>query len=196
MFTLEPKKMVLNDVPVTKIEVRPGTFAGFVSAWVENSGGKKASVAVNRARVVQQTTFYSGEDVIKVDPFDLSDIPVDVARLLFKEINRDPEGTVAPELLSGDGVSTPMLVKLGVPITMSVDKKQVEVSELEFFAKTLQDIEEIVAAPDDMSAVLAMLESLANPVAINTLTRLPSWAVNQVSIPDGLFMLNKVLPAF
>jgi hypothetical protein len=71
------------------------------------------------------------------------------------------------------------------------------IEELEFQAKTYGDIEAVLAENDGGLQSLLFIENLAKPITSNLkLQALPSWAVNQITPVDGLFIANTVMPRF
>lgn len=123
---------------------------------------------------------------------DLLNLPVKYARQVRKALDGDfaPVGKILKE---GDGITTPILYELGTPLT--TDKGAV--TELEFIAKTLGDIEDVMAAENGFTQSLELLQSVASPLGADVqLMRLPSWAVEMITAEDGLMIATKVLPSF
>lgn len=101
------------------------------------------------------------------------------------------------EVLSqGDGISAPILYRLGTPLrTGGQDPFPIE--ELEFSARTYGDIEEVLAGESPMAQALLLIQTCAKPVGGPVqLQALPSWAVTQIAIADGLKIATDVLPSF
>lgn len=97
-----------------------------------------------------------------------------------------------PEILSkGDGISQPVHLKLGSPIKVS---KGDPISELEIKAETLGQLEDAIVAESSQEQALAVL-AIAKPVN-SSLSTLPSWALDQITVADGVFIMTKVLPGF
>jgi hypothetical protein len=103
----------------------------------------------------------------------------------------DTEGT--PEILSkGDGIAQPVHIRLGTPIKM---QKGDPISELEIRAQTLGQLEDAIVAESSQEQALAVL-AIAQPAANSSLSVLPSWAIDQITVADGVFIMTKVLPSF
>jgi hypothetical protein len=106
---------------------------------------------------------------------------------------------VPGEILSkGDGAFSPMLFKLGTPIKLSSNEGDIEISEIEFQAKTFGDIENVLAA-DGLEQTIVFIRDCGTPVIVNSdkkLMCLPESAIDQISAEDGVAITNKVIPSF
>ena len=102
----------------------------------------------------------------------------------------DDAGEVIGE---GDGALTPILYRLGKPIIAP----NVVVEELEFMARTLMDIEDVLSAESASAQTLELLK-IAKPIVPNNpgLVRLPDQWLGQITIVDGHTIADKVLPRF
>lgn len=123
---------------------------------------------------------------------DLLNLPVSYARQVRKALDTDfhSPGKIIKE---GDGITTPILFELGTPL--KTDKG--EVTELEFIAKTLGDIEDVLSAENGFTQSLALLSTVASPLGADVqLMRLPTWGVEAITSEDGLMIAQKVLPSF
>jgi hypothetical protein len=111
--------------------------------------------------------------------------------------DKQADGEIVRE---GDGATTPIVVRLGTPIKLAgasgTDDAVIE--ELEFRAQTLAHFEEVMAQDRESDQTLALIRTCAKPVMATDegLHVLPSWAVDQISISDGLTIQKKVLPVF
>ncbi|MGL5736568.1 MAG: hypothetical protein ACRCYS_17025 [Beijerinckiaceae bacterium] len=107
-------------------------------------------------------------------------------------LSLDPPGEVIGD---GDGFKSPILYRLGTPLKLADG----EISELEFTMKTYGDVEDILCSENMPQQVLAALKASAKPIgtgSASTLQVLPSWAVEQMTLADGLAIGDKVLPSF
>ncbi|MGQ2901735.1 hypothetical protein [Neoaquamicrobium sediminum] len=100
-------------------------------------------------------------------------------------------GSKAEILSKGDGLSAPVLVKLGTPLVMG---KGDPITEIEIKAETLGQLEDAIIAETSQEQAMAVL-TIAKPVN-STLQALPSWALDQITVSDGVFIMTKVLPSF
>jgi hypothetical protein len=83
--------------------------------------------------------------------------------------------------------------QLGKPIP--TDKGNI--TELEFQASTLGDIEEVLYRSNGNAQALALIRSVASPLGQETtLMSMPDWAVDAISIADGVTIREQVLPRF
>lgn len=196
-------QIIQLDEPVTireqgavKITVAPLMFSTFVriseKALLLQSSKRPLNVLLQRLRMQTQVTFHTVNDqTFKLSDEDLATLPAAVARKIVPLLALD-EGGPGELLSDGDGLSAPVHVKLGTPIKAGGDK---EFAELEFLAKTYSDIENILVADQPIFQTFALIEGLANPID-GSIERLPSWAIDQITIADGVFILNNVLPRF
>jgi hypothetical protein len=107
---------------------------------------------------------------------------------LMSVTNVDPEGEV---LLDGDGIDTPIHIRLGTALDLG---HGTQVTELEFVGQTLGDIEDVLVAPNEVEQAMALIRR-ARPVdgGLLTLTR---EAIDQITMMDGAFVQQRVLPRF
>ncbi|QIW87518.1 tail assembly chaperone [Agrobacterium phage OLIVR4] len=71
------------------------------------------------------------------------------------------------------------------------------ITELEFHAKTYGDIEAVFAEDNAAEQTILFIENIAKPITSNLkLQALPSWAVDQITPNDGIFISRFVLPRF
>ena len=82
---------------------------------------------------------------------------------------------------------------LGTPISTGQGKDPI--SELEFHAQTYGDIEDVMAAPDGIQQTVKLIALVAKPLG-SSLTALPSWAINLITVTDGITIQREILPRF
>lgn len=151
---------------------------------------------VKRARIFQQMTAYNEKGKADFTEVELSALPPALGKKISRAVDDVLDQKEECKILSdkeSDGVSEPILVKLGSPLTMGTES----ISELEFQAKTYGDIEAVFAENDAALQSLLLIENVAKPITSNLkLQALPSWAVNQITPMDGIFIANNILPRF
>lgn len=120
----------------------------------------------------------------------INEVAVDLATKKVKDI----DVPVQPEIITkGDGIVTPILVALGSPIQMQGGK---QIAELEFLASTFGELEAAVLSDNQIERTIDLL-AIAKPVGADlSLTSLPSWALDQISLEDGLWLTSQVTPSF
>jgi hypothetical protein len=183
---------------ITSISVHQMTFVDLASAVKEAQAVKGVNFdsALQRQRMILQTHFMAGTERVIPEQQDVMKLPASVARAIIAELD---DGLVAGDgkiLSEGDGSVTPIHIRLGDPIKLKDGKgKASEIAELEFLAPTYGDIEDVLAATDDISKAFMLLEKVASPVGFS-LPRIPSGAISQISMADGLMIMRKVLPLF
>lgn len=191
--------LTLGERRVSSIAVSPIFFAEYLRIMGDAASSARTPDDVNRmsfrARVKHQTTLIldNGEKA-KFDDKTYSGMHPRLGIAIKQAINAVPADGDAAMLHKGDGVSAAVHIKLGTPIKATSGKDAKDIAELEFRAKTLGEMEDVIVADGRAEQVLALMK-MAKPVGA-TLLALPSWAVDQISLADGLFILNEVLPCF
>lgn len=150
-----------------------------------------------RAKAQVKCTLSTGLSISMTDAL-LNKMPIHYAMRLKDAVNEsmlsgDPLN--APKLLGeGDGIATAIHLKLGIPIKFQGDKPPI--TELEFRADVFEDLEDAILADNRVQQVLALMK-IAKPVdGPGGLTALPSWAIDQLSFEDGMFIASQILPNF
>ena len=139
--------------------------------------------------------------VIKLDDDSINLIPAIYAFKLKDAIadalSSSSDDSEKPEMINkGDGLLTPIIVRLGKPIRMKKGQTEtIEIAELEFQADKLLDVEDILVADNKLTQTVALLK-IAKPLGAGTLTSMPTWAYDMITLTDGAFLLGQVLPVF
>lgn len=192
-------QIIKADIPladgITEFHVSPISFLKFINVIdsVVAVDQSESEVLINRARILAQTTAHKADGTaVSLDHAKLTSLPRKYASLLLRAIavNDSERGEV---ISKGDGISTPVLYRLGSPLVSG----DITISELEFQAKTFGDVEHVLAESMPIKQVLALLKHNAVPVLNNTrLQKLPDSAIEAVSLVDGAVILESVLPSF
>lgn len=124
----------------------------------------------------------------------ISMMPPRIGREVAYAVDFDP----APEtiiLADGNGFEKPILIKLGSPIGQqnTTAGENADISELEFQVKTFGQLENILSEDNNMRRAAELISHVAKPAGM---LQLPTWAVDQISMQDGLFIMNEVMPRF
>jgi hypothetical protein len=93
----------------------------------------------------------------------------------------------------GDGIDKAIVYELGTPISVGQGKPPIK--ELEFQASTYGDVEDVLAVDAPIQQAAVLISTVAKPLG-TSLSLLPSWAVNLVTVADGVTISNHVLPRF
>jgi hypothetical protein len=150
-----------------------------------------------RAKVQVKATLFTKEVITLTDNL-ISKMPIPYALRLKDAINEAmlaPDDASKPEILGeGDGIAIAIHLKLGNPIKFGGDKPPI--TELEFRADVFEDLEEAILADSRVDQIVGLFK-IAKPVdGPEGLIALPSWAFDQLSFEDGMFIANKILPNF
>jgi hypothetical protein len=189
----------IGDKVIDTINVSPLTFVEFVEIHsTALRAGRKYTVAMQRARIKKQVKFISNGETIPIDDISIGQLPAPVARAIVTGFTVVSEGEVRGKLISeGDGVTTPMLYQLGTPLVMTSGKEgEIVIRELEIMAATYADIEEVLAANNQVNETMEILRNIAAPVGVPGLMRLPGWALDRITVADGFTIMEDVLPRF
>jgi hypothetical protein len=188
-----------GDISISSIEIKPISFMSFATAAVRSSGGRDEKVAQRqffRERIKMQVTATGSTGEVPLDDVLISMMPLKYALALKDALNVvslvNDKGDC--ELIhQGDGIVSPIHIKLGTPIQAQGGKA---ITELEFMAGTLGDLEDAVVADHPLERTMALIK-IAKPVmSEGNLMVLPSWAAEQISLSDGLWINTKISPSF
>jgi len=180
---------------VDGVVVRPLTFKGFAEVLNEAQNMKAPrtfDARLRRLRMARQVQYYSNGAVVPVDVEDIPKLPIPAARAIAAQLD-EGEGKAGKIVRDGDGIDKSIVYQLGTPIPVGAGKEPI--TELEFCAKTYGEIEDVMAAPDSIQQTALLIETIAKPTT-GSLLQLPSWAVNQIKIGDGVTIARLITPRF
>lgn len=203
--TLEPEYTVDGQtiVELNVSEINFKQFCDLVDSSTIASNEQASQRKMFRARVKAQVkcklkVANGSGSVIPMTDTLLNKMPIPHAVRLKDAVNEamlsgDPENS--PKLISnGDGIATSIHLKLGVPIKFQGDKPPI--TELEFRADVFEDLEDAILADNRVQQIFGLMK-IAKPIdGPENLSSLPTWAVEQLSFEDGMFIANQVLPSF
>lgn len=185
-------KVLVGGKEVSSIEVAPLTFVELVNLWDRITDTRKPEAALQRARIMHQTRFSVGKEVVQAGPEDLTVLPYPVAKSIIDALNigQGKEGGKVDG--SGNGMTSPALYKLGTPIELvsGSEKEPVVITELEFSAGSYGEMEDVLAADSEMHKALELIR-ICTPVGTN-LSRLPGWAVDRITVADGVGVMQNI----
>jgi len=190
------QELHFGDTPVDRIEVHSLSFSELTKLWEDLETSKeKPEVALQRARIRYQTHFLSSGKRVHPTADQLSQLPAAIARKIVAALP-EGQGPVGEIIGDGDGATAPVIYKLGTPIAMKgKDGNEIRIEELEFMASTYGEIEDILAAETEVLRTLALL-AVAKPIGAPGLTVLPQWAVDRISLSDGVTIMRDVASRF
>lgn len=191
-----------GEAAIDTIAVAPLTFAAFAGLWRQTADemrGKDgaASALLQRKRIAYQAHFMASGRRVIPDAANITQLPIPVVKGIIRLLDVG-EGE-AGAMLSGsgaDGISVPLHYKLGTPITAKMNGKDITIGELEFQAQVYGDIEDVLAEDGDVPQALALIRKVASPVGVGSLTSLPGWAVDRITVADGVTIMRQILPRF
>lgn len=187
----------VGEEAATKVKIAPLLFKRFVDITRDVLAARTAKQKIEplmlRARIRAQCTFMTAaEKAIPLSEEILTTLPAAAAKLVVPALTFD-EGKQG-ELLSeaADGIGAPIHYRLGAPIKGANGKS---IAELEFLCKTFGDLEDVLAGDQPMFQTVDLISGVARPVD-GSMLALPSWAIDQITLADGMFIMNKILPRF
>lgn len=189
-----PITLQLDDRLIDGAVVKPLTFSGFAECISEAQlmrEPKTMEGRVRRVRMFKQVTFYADGVVAPVSMVDMLKLPIPSARMITTRLD-DSEGKAGKVIRPGDGIDQAITYELGTPILL---QGKDPITELEFSAKTYGDIEDVMAATDQFQQTSLLIATTAKPLG-TSLTLLPTWAVAQITLADGVAIMREVLPHF
>lgn len=195
---------IVKEAKVTHVEVHPISFMKFVDlasgvqrSMGNNSDEKLYSKLLFRARIKAQVKAFAGTSPVALDDITIGQMPAILAvqiRSSLTDANFEETDQMPQVVSKGDGVSSPVHIKLGRPIKVGEGKSSL--AELEMLATNLDQLEDAILADNKLEQVASIIK-IAKPVSTDSsLMALPSWALDQISLQDGLWMMTAVLPSF
>jgi hypothetical protein len=185
----------LGDTLIDGAVVRPLSFSAFVeciTAAQTMTQPKIFEARLRRLRMLRQVTYYAGNAPVQVSQEDVLKLPIPSVRTITARLD-DGEGTAGRIVREGDGIDKAIVYELGTPIPVGQGKPPVK--ELEFQASTYGDIEDVLALEVQVQQALVLITTVAKPLG-TSLSLLPSWAIQQITLADGVTISRDVLSRF
>jgi hypothetical protein len=184
---------------ISTIKLGRWNFVDFVSTYLRASEQVTPTTtfqaALQRERFLSHVHFISGQERVVPTLEQLLTVPFTAIRAVTSVWDNN-EGASGSIIGSGDGVTAPLLYKLGTPLAVTQGGEQKAITELEFLATTYGQLEDVLTAGSDVLKALELIKTVANPVEMEQLTRLTGFMVDGITIADGVTIMQKVLPRF
>lgn len=199
---VDKQSVVVKDKNIVEFEVNKIGMVQFHKLFLETNsivpqGGKPWAMHNKRLRLRHQVRAISDSgEKLQLEDLDITQLPIVYASKLNNLITNDDDkpGEVVGK---GDGISSPILYRLGTPIKAQTGGESAAITELEFMASTYGDVEEVIAENDTLGQTVALIRSVAKPLGVNdTLQRLPEWALDRFTLADAFKITEEVLPRF
>jgi len=190
-----PISFQLGDTLIDGVIIKPMTFSAFVeaiSAAQIMTQPKTFEARLRRLRLLRQVTYYAGNIQVAVRQEDLLKLPIPAVHAITAHLDVG-EGTPGKIVRDGDGIEKAIVYELGTPISGGQGRPPIK--ELEFQASTYGDIEDVLSVDTAIQQTYAMILTIAKPLG-TTLSLLPSWAANSITVADGVMLSRDVLPRF
>lgn len=202
----EAPAFFINDVAIKRVEISKIGFVAFCEVGDLAAEGetdqKKITNRIFRERIKRQVTAYdSSNNAVKFDDAAAYALPLKHAMAIKTALSQsdandavDGKPSTCKMLHKGDGMLTPIHISLGSPIKTGSEDKVIR--ELEFTARNLGDLEDFVSADTSLERAVALIK-VASPVGPDlTISVLPTWAIDQISLEDGVWIMQNVVPSF
>lgn len=184
-----------NEAGIVGLKLVSLSFSALVRVIESASSADDAefTTVIQRKRLAAQLRGVKadGSQVI-LSEAEVLGLPAPAARAALLRL-REGEGEAGEVLGDGDGVTKPVIYRLGTPIKYGPDL----IEELEFKASTYGEIEAVLAESAPILQAIALITHNAKPIYENgTLQRLPASEIEQITQADGGAILQHVLPRF
>jgi len=148
-------------------------------------------------RKAQVRAYDAGGTEVPIDDGELLKLPRSLFSKITAGLDRKSKAPAGKVIAKGDGADTPVIFKLGTGLAIAGDKGEQVIHDLEFQAKTGAEIEDVLVENYNIAQTIALIEHCATPLAKDLgLLRLPSWALDQITLADGMEIMDQVLPGF
>jgi hypothetical protein len=167
-------------------------FSDYIGEAQNMTQPKSFEARLRRLRMARQVQYFVNGTVVPVGVETIAKMPIPAARSIVAKLD-DGEGKAGKIIRDGDGIDKSIVYELGTPIPVGPGKPAIK--ELEFHASTYGDIEDVMAADNTIAQTQLLIATIAKPVG-HTLLALPSWALGQITVADGVMISRAVLPRF
>jgi hypothetical protein len=190
-----PIAFQLGDRLIDGATVQPLSFARFAEYVGEAQGmrtPKLFEARLRRLRMARQVAYSINGATVPLSVEEVLQLPIPAARAIAARLD-EGEGKAGKVTREGDGIDKSIVYELGAAIPLGAGKDPI--TELEFQASVFGDIEDVMAAPDSIQQTALLIATIAKPLG-TSLTLLPSWALERITVADGVTIAREVLPAF
>lgn len=153
---------------------------------------------LTRARIMAQAKVFDAKGhPMKPSEGEWLMLPRVYVPMITAALQYEP-GTAGKIVVKGDGVAQPTVYKLGTPLSLGGSGSGEAITELEFMSRTLGDIEDVLAEETTLSQAMALIRHCAKPLGMGevSMSALPAWASAQITLLDGVVIMQGVLPSF
>ena len=185
----------LGDKVIDSAVVKPLTFQSFADCITEAQALQPATRSFVAKlvvfRLVRQVTYYANGAVVQVSTNDVLKISISDIHKIIARLDTD-EGKAGKIIRDGDGIEKAIIYELGTPIPVGAGKEPIR--ELEFHAKTYGDIEDVMSGDTVINQTAILIAASRSRWEFRV--ALPSWALNAITVADGVTISRDVLPRF
>lgn len=194
---IELEPFAIGETLVSEVHVKHMNFVEYAEMAAQLMGAKNAQRDYQRMRIRKTVTFLIDGKAQSPTDEQITQLPIRTSRKILDSLDSGarPGEVISPK--DADGIDRPLLYRLGTPIKYVRGKDTVEIHELEFWAKIFGDIEDIISIDALVLRAVEFIRRLGKPVSPDVnLPMLPSGAVAQITIADGLKIAQDVMPNF
>jgi hypothetical protein len=179
--------IIIDGAVINKLSYQ--AFSEYVTEAQLMTRPKTLEGRLRRIRLAKQVTYYVNGSTTQVGVDDVAKMPIHDAQLLSIRLDVD-EGKAGKIIRDGDGIDKSILYELGTPIPVSGKDP---ITELEFHASTYGDIEDVMSATDTIAQTALLIAAIGRPPGM---LQLPSWALQHITVADGVTIAKLVTPRF
>lgn len=200
--------VTFSDTPIVRLELEGLSFSEFVDCIKK----QQDAMAADGAKTGGEKYYFREQMKWKLKGYDaagtaISPTDMDLMKLhpkiaiALSRVHHAGGGKPGEVIQAGDGISSPILYRLGSPVVAGVTKAGTPalVEEIEIQAADYGSIEDVLFADSKSEQALELIRRCARPimpVGVPGLMRLTDDAVAQISRADGFKVMNDVLTGF
>lgn len=148
-------------------------------------------------RKAQVKAYDAGGTEVPFEDIELRKLPRPLFSKITAKLDQASKIQGGEIVTKGDGADTPIIFKLGSGLIFGANGVDQVIYDLEFQAKTGDDIEPVLCAGSEIAQTLALIEWCSLPLAKDLgLQKFPDMMLDQITMNDGIAIMRKVLPSF
>jgi hypothetical protein len=184
--------VTIDDVVYNQAKISPINFKKFANYATEaSSENAKFQVTLRRVAMKGQVVLVNGDKTAALTDASIQQLPFKAGKQLSEAAIEDgsPSGKIVSPS-ENDGTSKSIVYRLATPLKFGNAKP---IEEIEFLANTYGELEMVLVEENQLMKTLKLIETVARPAGM---LALPSWAVDALTVGDGVGIMKDVAPSF
>jgi hypothetical protein len=184
--------VTIDDVVYAQAKISPINFKKFANYATEASAeNSKFQVNLRRVAMKGQVVLVNGDKTAALTDASIQQLPFKTGKQLSEAAIEDgsPSGKIVSPS-DNDGTSKSIVYRLATPLKFGNAKP---IEEIEFLANTYGELEMVLVEENQLMKTLKLIETVARPAGM---LALPSWAVDALTVGDGVGIMRDVAPSF